>query len=103
MRKKACIVDIEKNSGKKYLRQPSIHSLSRVVVSATQHSISVGGGELFLRENWFEMSDLFSSLLIFTIIKTILSSFFFTVFKFYKHLVKWAQCIIFNQSMFTSL
>jgi hypothetical protein len=24
MRKKACIVDIEKNSGKKYLRQPSI-------------------------------------------------------------------------------
>ena len=36
------------------------------------------------------MSDLFSSLLIFTIIKTILSTFFFTVFKFYKHLVKWA-------------
>ena len=24
MRKKTCIVDIEKNSGKKYLRQPSI-------------------------------------------------------------------------------
>jgi uncharacterized membrane protein YhdT len=31
----------------------------------------------FLRENWFEMSDLFSSLLIFTIIKTILSTFFY--------------------------
>jgi hypothetical protein len=30
----------------------------------------------FLRENWFEISDLFSSLLIFTIIKTILSTFF---------------------------
>jgi hypothetical protein len=41
---------------------------------------------IFLRENWFEMSDLFSSLLIFTIIKTILS----TVSKFYKNLVKWA-------------
>jgi hypothetical protein len=49
-----------------------------------------GGGESFLRENWFEMSDLFSSLLIFTIIKTILSIFFLTVSKFYKHLVKWA-------------
>jgi hypothetical protein len=36
------------------------------------------------------MSDLFSSLLIFTIIKTILSTFFFTVSKFYKNLVKWA-------------
>jgi hypothetical protein len=35
------------------------------------------------------MSDLFSSLLIFTIIKTILST-FFTVSKFYKNLVKWA-------------
>jgi hypothetical protein len=44
----------------------------------------------FLRENLFEMSDLFSSLLIFTIIKTILSTFFFTVSKFYKNLVKWA-------------
>jgi hypothetical protein len=42
-----------------------------------------------LRENWFEMSDLFSSLLIITIIKTILST-FFTVSKFYKNLVKWA-------------
>ena len=31
----------------------------------------------FLRENWFEMSDLFSSLLIFTIIKTILSTVFY--------------------------
>ena len=31
----------------------------------------------FLRENWFEMSDLFSSLLIFAIIKTILSTFFY--------------------------
>ena len=36
----------------------------------------VWGGS-FLRENWFEMSDLFSSLLIFTIIKTILSTFFY--------------------------
>jgi hypothetical protein len=37
------------------------------------------------------MSDLFSSLiLIFTIIKAILSTFLFTVSKFYKHLVKWA-------------
>ena len=36
------------------------------------------------------MSDLFSSLLIFTIIKAILSTFFFTVSKFYKNLVKWA-------------
>jgi hypothetical protein len=35
------------------------------------------------------MSDLFSFLLIFTIIKTILST-FFTVSKFYKNLVKWA-------------
>ena len=34
------------------------------------------GGESFIRENWFKMSDLFSSLLIFTIIKTILSTFF---------------------------
>jgi hypothetical protein len=31
----------------------------------------------FLGENWFEMSDLFSSLLIFIIIKTILSTFFY--------------------------
>ena len=30
----------------------------------------------FLREKWFEMSDLFSSLLIFTIIGTILGAFF---------------------------
>jgi hypothetical protein len=37
------------------------------------------------------MSDLFSSLLIFTIIKTILSTFFFTVFKFYKQLVDRAE------------
>jgi hypothetical protein len=36
------------------------------------------------------MSDLFSSLLIFTIIKTILNTFFFTVSKFYKNLVNWA-------------
>jgi hypothetical protein len=36
------------------------------------------------------MGDLFSYLLIFTIIKTILSTFFFTVSKFYKNLVKWA-------------
>jgi hypothetical protein len=36
------------------------------------------------------MSDLFSSLLVFTIIKTILSTFFFTVSKFYKNFVKWA-------------
>jgi hypothetical protein len=35
------------------------------------------GGKSFLRENWFEMSDLFSSLLIFTPIKTILSTFFY--------------------------
>jgi hypothetical protein len=35
------------------------------------------------------MSDLFSSLLIFTIIKAILSTFFFAVSKFYKNLVKW--------------
>ena len=48
------------------------------------------GEKSFLRENWFEMSDLFSSLLIFTIIQTILSTFFFTVSKFYKNLVKWA-------------
>jgi hypothetical protein len=36
------------------------------------------------------MGDLCSSLLIFTIIKTILSTFFLTVSKFYKNLVKWA-------------
>jgi small-conductance mechanosensitive channel len=36
------------------------------------------------------MSDLFSSLLIFTIIKTILRTFFFIVSNFYKNLVKWA-------------
>ena len=47
--------------------------------------LQVGGGGSFLRENWFEMSDLFSPLLIFTIIKTILSD----VSKFYKNLVKW--------------
>ena len=35
----------------------------------------MGGGKSFLRENLFEMSDLFSSLLIFTIIKTMLSTF----------------------------
>jgi hypothetical protein len=35
------------------------------------------GRKSFLRENWFEMSDLFSSLLIFTTIKTILSTFFY--------------------------
>jgi hypothetical protein len=38
------------------------------------------GGKSFLRENWFEMSDLFSSLMIFTIIKTILSTFIFKKF-----------------------
>ena len=32
----------------------------------------------FLKKKRFEMSDLFSSLLIFTIIKTILSTFFFS-------------------------
>jgi hypothetical protein len=37
------------------------------------------------------MSDLLSSLLIFTIIKTILSTFLFTVSNFYKNLVKWAS------------
>ena len=50
------------------------------------------GGKNKKRDNWFEMSDLFSSLLIhfvFTIIKTVLST-FFTVSKFYKNLVKWA-------------
>jgi hypothetical protein len=36
------------------------------------------------------MSDLFSSLLIFTLFKTILNTFIFTVSKFYKNLVKWA-------------
>jgi hypothetical protein len=41
----------------------------------------------FLRKNWFEISDLFSTLLIFTIIKTNLSTF---VSRFYKNLVKWA-------------
>jgi hypothetical protein len=55
-----------------------------------QNSSPRSWGESFLRENWFEMSDLFSSLLIFTIIKTILSIYFLTVSKFYKHLVKWA-------------
>ena len=36
------------------------------------------------------MSDLFSFLLIFIIIETILSTFFFTVSKFYKNIVNWA-------------
>jgi hypothetical protein len=36
------------------------------------------------------MSDLFSSLLIFTINKTILSTCFSTIFDFYKNLVNWA-------------
>jgi hypothetical protein len=36
------------------------------------------------------MSDLFSSLLIFTIIKTILRTLFFTDSNFYKNFVKWA-------------
>ena len=50
--------------------------------------------------NRFEMSDLFlfSSLLIFTIIKTIFKYIFFTVSKFYKNLVKWTltemECIV---------
>ena len=42
------------------------------------------GRKSFLRENWFEMSDLFSSLLIFTIIKTILSTFFLLFLNFTK-------------------
>ena len=42
------------------------------------------GEKLFLRENWFEMSDLFSSLLIFTIIKTLLSTFFLLFLNFTK-------------------
>ena len=61
------------------------------------------GGKSFLRENWFEKSDSFSSLLIFTIIKIILSTFFFTVSKFYKNLVKWAlpemECSIAGKRM----
>jgi hypothetical protein len=36
------------------------------------------------------MSDLFSSLLIFTIVKNNFKYIFFTVSKFYKNLVKWA-------------
>ena len=44
------------------------------------------------------MSDLFSSLLIFTIIKTILNTFFFIVSNFYKNLVKWALTKIESRS-----
>jgi hypothetical protein len=47
-----------------------------------QEVVGVGGS--FLRENWFEMTDLFSSLLIFTIIKTILSTFFLLFLNFTK-------------------
>jgi hypothetical protein len=43
---------------------------------------------LLLKRELIWISDLFSSLLIFTIIKTILSTFFFTVSKFYKNLVR---------------
>ena len=62
-----------------------------IVFNVYLHKIALqeGGRELCLRENWFEMSDLFSSLLIFTIIKTIYIH-FFPLSKFYKHLVKWA-------------
>ena len=42
------------------------------------------GGKSFIRENRFEMSGLFSSLLIFTIIKTILSTFFLLFLNFPK-------------------
>ena len=49
-----------------------------------QNSSPRSGGKLFLRENWFEMSDLFSSLLIFTIIKTILSKHFLLFLNFTK-------------------
>jgi hypothetical protein len=48
-----------------------------LIVLNLLRSVCEGGGGSFLRENSFEMSDLFSSLLIFTIIKTILSTFFF--------------------------
>jgi hypothetical protein len=60
-----------------------INSLLKMIPSPLLGELFCGG------KNWFEMSDLFSSLLIFTIIKTILSTFFFTVYKFYKNLVKW--------------
>ena len=49
-----------------------------------QNSSPRSGGKSFLRENWFEMSDLFSSLLIFTIIKTILSKHFLLFLNFTK-------------------
>ena len=52
-----------------------------------QNSSPRSGGESFLREIWFEMSDLFSYLLIFTIIKTILRTF---VLLCLVNLVKWA-------------
>ena len=73
------IVNINKDENKSLIsNQFSLkndHSLSRVVVPATLHKIVLQEvwwwGESFLRENWFEMNDLFSSLLIFTIIKTI--------------------------------
>jgi hypothetical protein len=44
----------------------------------------LGGMHSLSRENWFEMSDLFSSLLIFTTIKTILSTFFLLFLNFTK-------------------
>ena len=48
----------------------------RYLPSQNSSPRSVGGAH-FSRENCFEMSDLFSSLLIFTIIKTILSTLFY--------------------------
>ena len=63
-----------------------INSLLKMIFSPFLGELFCGGKnkkvkndhKSFLRENWFEMSDLFSSLLIhvFTIIKTILSTFF---------------------------
>ena len=54
------------------------------------------GEKSFLRENWFEMSDLFSSYLIFTIIKTILSTFFLVFLNFTKVLYneRWQRCCV---------
>ena len=51
-------------------------------------------GKIIFKRELIWISDLFSSLLIFTIIKTILSTFFFTVSKFYKNLVKWALTVM---------
>jgi hypothetical protein len=76
------IVNINKDENKSFISnqfKDDLWSFLTFYLLPPQNSSPRNGGEKNLRENWFEMSDLFSSLLIFTIIKTILSTFFLSV------------------------